>query len=145
MLEIFKDQEESGITVVIGCGRLGSNIANTLSDKGQDVIVIDKSRDSFRRLSTGFGGYTIVGDCTDFDILDEAEIDKASVVVAVTNDDSVNLMVSQLAKKRYKTEKVVARIYDPERSRACAGNEIEVLCPSVLTAEAINKLLTEEM
>ena len=140
-MQLFKEKPKKKVTVIIGCGRLGSNIANTLSDKGEDVVVIDKSRDSFRRLSSGFGGYTVVGDCTDFDTLEEAEMDKAGVVIAVTNDDSVNIMVSELAKNRYCTEEVIARVYDPERGRACKGSDIRLLCPSVLTAEEINKLL----
>lgn len=142
MMQLFKSKQPKKNTVIIGCGRLGSAIANDLSDQDKDVIVIDKSRDAFKRLSSGFGGYTIVGDGTDFDTLEEAEIQKADIVLAVTNDDSVNIMVSELAKSRYNVEKVVTRVYDPEKRCACADSNIEVLCPSLLTATAIRSILT---
>ena len=141
MIPFFKEKKAKKPIVIIGCGRLGSSLANDISDAGQDVIIIDKSRDAFRRLSSGFGGYTIVGDCTDFDVLQEAEPEKAGVLLAVTNDDSVNIMISEIAKSKYKIEQVIARVYDPEKSLACADYGIQILSPSVLTANAIRTLL----
>ena len=143
-MRIFKEKKPKGITVIVGCGRLGSNIANSISDDGNDVIVIDKNRDAFRRLSSGFGGYTIVGDCTDLSVLEEAELKKADVLVAVTNEDSVNIMVSELAKGHYGVKDVVTRIYDPERSCALKDSGIQMVCPSLLTATAIETILMKK-
>ena len=137
----FKEKKADRNIIIIGCGRLGSKIANTLSDKGESVLVIDKNRDSYRRLSPGFGGLTIVGDCTDLSTLEEAQIQNASVVVAVTNDDSTNIMVSQLAKNIYHTEHVIARLYDPERSCSCEGIDIDIICPASLSAREIDNIL----
>ena len=137
----FKEHKADKNIIIIGCGRLGSRIANTLSDKGENVLVIDKNRDSYRRLSPGFGGLTIVGDCTNFETLEEAQIQDASVVLAVTNDDSINIMVAQIAKKIYHTERVIARLYDPERSCTCTGCDIDIICPALLSAGEIEKLL----
>lgn len=137
----FNEKKTDRNIIIIGCGRLGSKIANTLSDKGESVLVIDKNRDSYRRLSPGFGGLTIVGDCTDISTLEEAQIQDASVVVAVTNDDSTNILVSQLAKNLYNTKQVIARLYDPERSCTCEGLGIDIICPALLSAREIDGLL----
>ena len=145
-MEIMKSKKnkEDKNTIVIGCGRLGSKIANILSDQGENVLIIDKDKDSHRRLSSGFGGLTVVGDCTDFSILEEAEIENADVVMAVTNDDSVNIMVSQIAKTIYKTDKVIARLSDPEKRKALDSMDIDILCPTLLTVQEIDHLLKKD-
>ena len=147
-MEIMKSKKNKNKneknTIIIGCGRLGSKIANILSDRGENVLIIDKDKDSYRRLSSGFGGLTVVGNCTDFSILEEAEIENADVVMAVTNDDSVNIMVSQIAKTIYKTETVIARLSDPEKRKAIDSMDIDVLCPTLLTVDAISELLQKD-
>lgn len=129
-------------TIIIGCGRLGANLANTLSDAGGSVLVIDKNKESFRKLSSSFGGLTVSGDATDLDVLQEAQMDKASIVIAVTNNDNVNIMVAQLAREVFGIERVIARLYDPERE--CVYHEfgINTICPAILSAKEIDKLLT---
>ncbi|MEG0823938.1 MAG: TrkA family potassium uptake protein [Erysipelotrichaceae bacterium] len=128
-------------TVIIGCGRLGANLANTLSDKEINVLVIDSKEESFRKLSPSYGGLTLVGDATDINILKEAELDKASVVLSVTNNDSTNIMVAQMAKELFKIEHVIARLYDPERVCIYKEFNIETICPALLSVKEINKLL----
>jgi len=129
-------------TIIIGCGRLGANLANTLSDAGGSVLVIDKNKESFRKLSSSFGGLTVSGDATDLDVLQEAQMDKANIVIAVTNNDNVNIMVAQLAREVFGIERVIARLYDPERE--CVYHEfgINTICPAILSAQEIDKLLT---
>ena len=129
-------------TIIIGCGRLGANLANTLSDAGGSVLVIDKNKESFRKLSPSFGGLTVSGDATDLDVLQEAQMDEASIVIAVTNDDNVNIMVAQLAREVFGIERVIARLYDPERE--CVYHEfgMNTICPAILSAQEIDKLLT---
>ena len=140
-MKLFERKKNEKYTIIVGCGRLGSKIANTVSDKGGNVLVVDKSGNSFRRLSSGFGGLTVVGDCTDVEVLKEAQIDKASAVIAVTNDDNVNIMVAQLAKNVFKSENVIARLYDPERQWVCNEGDISIICPALLSAREINTLL----
>lgn len=84
-------------TIIIGCGRLGANLANTLSDNGEDVLIIDKNREAFRKLSPAFGCLSLQGDATDLDVLQEAQIGNASAVVAVTNHDNANILTAQIA------------------------------------------------
>ena len=128
-------------TIIIGCGRLGANIANTLSNKGSDVLIIDSNKEAFSKLLSSFGGITLTGDATDIAVLQESQIEKATAVVSVTNIDNTNIMVAQIAKELYQIPHVVCRLYDPERE--CVYHEfgIETICPAVLSAKEISKLL----
>lgn len=142
MLNMSKQKNDKEYTIIIGCGRLGSNIANELSNEGQDVMMIDENTNSFKRLSSNFGGLTIVGDGTDFDVLKEAKIEKATNVVVVTNDDNTNIMITQIARDIFNVEKVIARLYDVERKTVYQKFGINTICPVVLSANEINKVLS---
>ena len=72
-MSIFKKKKNEEYTIVVGCGRLGSKIANTLSEKEANVLIIDKSNDSFRRLSSEYGGLSVVGDGMDIEELHDPE------------------------------------------------------------------------
>lgn len=102
--------------VVVGCGRVGSELAGALEKQGHTVAVIDKRRDAFRRLPTGFGGYRIVGFGFDRDTLGEAGIEEAGALAAVTSGDNSNIMSARVARETFQVERVVARIYDPRRA-----------------------------
>lgn len=129
--------------IIIGCGRLGSRIANTMSDSGTDVLVIDSDKDSFRKLLPSFGGLTLVGDATDLDVLHEARIENATVILAVTNNDNTNIMVAQIAKEYFNIQRVIARLYDPDRECVYREFGINTICPAILSANEITKLLGE--
>ena len=131
-------------TVIVGCGRLGANLANALSDEGQNVLIMDSDRNSFRRLSASYGGLSVVADGTDLDALRDADLQKASAVIAVTNRDNTNIMVAQLARDLFHVENVVARLYDPERESVYQEFGIKTICPAVLSAQAIERLLKQE-
>ena len=137
---IFKSNSKN-YTIIIGCGRLGANLANALSDNGGNVLIVDNNKDSFRKLSPSYGGLSLMGDATDIDVLHEAQIEKANVVVCVTNNDNANIMVAQIAKEIFNTEHVIARLYDPERECVCREFGIETICPAVLSANEIRRLL----
>lgn len=129
-------------TIIIGCGRLGANLANTLSDNGEDVLIIDKNRDAFRKLSPAFGGLSLQGDATDLDVLQEAQIENASAVVAVTNHDNANILTAQIAREMFHIERVIARLYDPEREYVYREFGIDTICPAVLSVKEIDKILS---
>lgn len=136
---IFKKVEE--FAIIVGCGRLGANLANTLSDGGGSVVVIDKNKEAFRKLSPSFGGIVVAGDATDIHVLEEAQLGKATAVIAVTNNDNTNIMVAQLAKELLGIRHVIARLYDPERECVYREFGIDTICPAVLSAKEIDKLL----
>lgn len=143
-MERFKTKKHREYTVIVGCGRLGANLANTLSGTGASVLVIDSDEAAFRKLSPYFGGISLVGDATEIVVLSEAEIKDATAVVTVTNNDNTNILVAQLAKEVFGVEHVIARLYDPERE--CVYHEfgIDTICPAVLSAQEIDKLLNIE-
>ena len=143
MKRLTSKQEYENYIIIIGCGRLGANLANTLSDGDGNVLIIDKNKDSFRKLSPSFGGLSIIGDATDFDIMQEAQIGNASAVIAVTNNDNANIMVAQLAREIFHIKRVIARLYDPEREYVYHEFGIETICPAVLSAKEIDKILSQ--
>lgn len=102
--------------VVVGCGRVGSELALTLSREGNEVAVIDKSPRALQRLAMDWGGKTVVGFGFDRDSLEEAGIAGADALAAVTNGDNSNILTARIAKETYQVPNVVARIYDPRRA-----------------------------
>lgn len=102
--------------VVVGCGRVGSELAGTLEKDGHSVAVVDKNGSAFRRLPQGFGGSTVVGFGFDRDHLLEAGVDRAGALAAVTNGDNSNILTARIARENFGIERVVARIYDPRRA-----------------------------
>jgi len=146
-MKLFTSKKNRGHIIIIGCGRLGANLANTLSDDEKSIVIIDKNKDSFRKLSSSFGGIILTGDATEISVLSEAEIEKATAVISVTNNDNTNIMVAQLAKELFQIGQVVARLYDPERECVYREFNIDTICPAVLSTKEIDKLLdaSEEM
>jgi len=102
--------------VVVGCGRVGSELAGLLEKDGHSVAVVDKRPDAFRRLPTGFSGLQVVGFGFDRDTLIEAGIEKAGALAAVTSGDNSNIMSARVGRETFEIERVVARIYDPRRA-----------------------------
>ena len=102
--------------IVVGCGRVGSDLATQLSEEGHSVVVIDKNRDQFRRLGASFSGTTIVGSGFDRDVLFQANASGADAFAAVTNGDNSNILCARIAREKYSIVNVVARIYDPRRA-----------------------------
>ena len=123
--------------VILGCGRIGSTLARSLSRDGHSVSIIDRNSDAFRRLGPDFNGNMIVGNGIDDTILKTAGIENADAFVAVTNGDNTNIMSVQIAKVRFNVPKLVTRIYDP--IRACAYRElgIETICTTIVGARLI--------
>jgi trk system potassium uptake protein TrkA len=102
--------------VVVGCGRVGSELAGALELAGHDVAVIDKNPKSFRRLHPSFAGRTVVGFGFDRDHLTTAGIEGAGALAAVTSGDNSNILCALIARETFGIERVVARIYDPRRA-----------------------------
>lgn len=140
-MKFFDMRKKDDYTIIIGCGRLGANLANTLSNEGENVLIMDETKDSFRRLASNYGGLSVVGSGTEFNKLKEAEIERASAVIAVTNDDNTNIMVAQIAREVFNVRKVIARLHDPECEIVYQELGIDTICPAVLSAKEIDKLL----
>lgn len=127
--------------VILGCGRVGSTIATTMSREGHEVTIIDQNQDSFRRLGADFAGKKILGNGIDEDTLRRAQVDKADAFVATTNGDNRNIMSVQMAKVRFNVPKVVARIYDPNRAYAYAELGIDTICTTCVGAGLMRDMI----
>lgn len=137
--------KRNNYTIIIGCGRLGANLANALSNEGKDVLIMDENKESFRRLAQNYGGLSILSNGTNLDTLKEANMQNASAVIAVTNHDNTNIMVAQIAKEIFGVERVIARLYDPECEEVYKQLGVNTICPAVLSAIEIDKLLDENL
>jgi trk system potassium uptake protein len=102
--------------VVVGCGRVGSELAMSLDAAGHTVAIMDKNRNAFRRLPERFTGRAVRGFGFDRDSLEQAGIREASALAAVTSGDNSNILTARIAHETYEIPNVVARIYDPRRA-----------------------------
>ena len=127
--------------IIAGCSRFGTNIATELSLSGRDVVIIDINENSFRKLSANYSGFKVVGDATDIDTLMEVDIYKATMLIAATNDDDVNIMISLIAKNILNIDTVSTRLYDNEKEVVYEGLDIKIIRPTTLTINEFDKLL----
>ncbi|MCX2923641.1 potassium channel family protein [Streptomyces sp. NEAU-W12] len=102
--------------VIMGCGRVGSALAQTLEEQGHTVAVIDRDPTSFRRLGSSFSGRRVTGIGFDQDTLREAGIEDAGAFAAVSSGDNSNIIAARVAREMFGIENVAARIYDPRRA-----------------------------
>ena len=121
--------------IIVGCGRLGSYLANNLSGSGHSVVVIDKEETAFDSLSSAYSGFRITGDATEFDVLKQIKMDKADLVIATTQEDNLNLMIAQIAKNLFNVPKVMARVLDPNREKIYRDFDIETICPTTYAGD----------
>ncbi|MDI5965914.1 TrkA family potassium uptake protein [Streptomyces sp. SL13] len=102
--------------VIMGCGRVGSALAQTLEERGHTVAVVDQDPTAFRRLGSGFAGRRVTGVGFDQDTLREAGIEEAGAFAAVSSGDNSNIIAARVAREMFNVEHVAARIYDPRRA-----------------------------
>jgi trk/ktr system potassium uptake protein len=127
--------------IVIGCGRVGSAVAKRLDGEGWDVTAVDEKEEALNRLGSDWRGGFVVGHGMDDGVLREAGIAEAEAVVVATDGDNTNLVVGQVAQKRYGIDCVVVRVLDPARAEFYAARGLRTVCP---TSTAID-VLTESV
>lgn len=116
--------------LVIGCGRVGSAVADQLAAEGWSVTVVDEKQEAFGRLGNAFDGTTVVGHAMDIDVLVDACAEGMDAAVVATNGDNTNLVVGQVLQKRFEIECVVARVLDPARAEFYARRGLRTVCPT---------------
>ncbi|SCP95652.1 potassium channel family protein [Anaerobium acetethylicum] len=132
--------------IIIGCGRLGSNLAKGLADDGNDICIIDRDADKLNALGSGFNGQRIKGIEFDRDILMEAGVQDADAVLAVTPDDNINITISLIVDKIFKVNNVISRVNDPGKKTIYNQLGINTIDPIQYELEILkNKLLIENM
>ncbi len=129
--------------VIIGCGRLGSHLADFLSEQGHSVVVVDRDEAAFEQLSPEFSGFKQRGDASRIPVLCQCKLGKADWVIAATGDDNVNLMVAQVARRLFNVSRVMARVFEPKREEMFRDMGIEIVNPARVTAERFLQLLSE--
>ena len=127
--------------VIVGCGRVGSGLANSLSSEGHDIVVIDKSKRAFRRLDDGFPGQRIVGSGFDKDALTKAGASSADALAAVTSGDNSNILCARIARENYGIANGVARIYDPRRAEIYQRLGIPTVATVTWTIDQVRRWL----
>jgi trk/ktr system potassium uptake protein len=123
--------------IVIGCGRVGSNIARQLLDQGWDVTAVDENEDALARLGESWPGRFVVGHGMDVDVLRDAGIEDADAVVVATDGDNTNLVIGQVAMKQFQVPKVVVRVLDPARAQFYATRGLRIVCPTSAAIETL--------
>ncbi|MFA6692408.1 MAG: NAD-binding protein [Acholeplasmataceae bacterium] len=130
--------------IVIGSGRLGGNIATKMSEAGEDVIVIDATEDSFRKLQESFSGYQVVGDATDMTVLENAYIKQAKTVVLTTDSDNVNIFLAHVCYYIYNVPNIFVRLEDTDKGKLLEGTAIRAIYPFKLSFNEFLEMSKEE-
>ena len=128
-------------TVIVGCGRVGSVLADSFDRAGHEVIVLDLKTTAFNRLPGTFRGAAVRGDGTDEDTLRRAGAESADLFMSMTEGDNRNVMSAQLAIEALDAKQVIAKINDPLRASAYAELGIATLCRTNLMAGAVSEFL----
>ncbi|KXU49930.1 potassium channel family protein [Longibaculum muris] len=142
MMEFYKKLENKRI-VIMGCGRLGANLADYLYEQGHEVIVVDSDEDAFRKLSASYGGLTFISDATELETFDKLEIDEQTTMIVVTDSDNTNILISQVAREVYHVKTIICRLYDPQRECVYDEFHIDTICPTYLSVHRIEDILKE--
>jgi trk system potassium uptake protein TrkA len=130
--------------LIVGCGRVGSAIAKRMIKQGHDVSVLDESEEAHALLDHDLdqtwedsGGRFTVGTALEVEALDAAGIQQADVVVCSTDGDNTNIVVAQIAKKRFQVPKVVVRVLDPYRADWYSQQGLHTVCPTQVAIEML--------
>jgi trk system potassium uptake protein TrkA len=115
--------------IVVGCGRMGSELARMLHLRGHSVTVVDRDPEAFARLGPAFKGLTVVGVGFDRDVLSRAGIEQADALAAVTASDEANVVAGRVARQVFGVPRVVARLYDPKKAEIYRRLGLQTIAP----------------
>lgn len=127
--------------VIIGCGRVGAQLADRLNKRGHNISIIDHIPSAFNNLPLDFLGRTIEGEALNQTVLRRAGIEKADGLAAVTNSDSLNAVVAHIARTVYKIPNIVVRNFDPRYRSLHEAFNLQVISSSSWGAQRIEELL----
>ena len=137
--------------LIVGCGRVGSAIAKRMIKQGHEVSVLDESEEAHALLDHDLdqtwedsGGRFTVGTALEVEALDAAGIQQADVVVCSTDGDNTNIVVAQIARKRFQVPKVVVRVLDPYRADWYSQQGLHTVCPTQVAIEMLTEAVAGE-
>src|SRR3954451_17270876 len=136
--------------MIVGSGRVGSAVARRMLSEGHEVSVLDEDPEAIAHLEKGSdrsweeqGGSFTVGTALEIDALIEAGIDRADAFVASPDGDNTNLVIAQIAQRRYDVPKVVVRVLDPARARWYRDQGLTTVCPTQISIEMLESAVRE--
>lgn len=129
--------------LVIGCGKLGGRLVNSLFRYGHTVSVVDRDPDTFRTLDDDFDGLTVVGMPMDIEVMKSAGIESCDAVAAVTGDDNLNITISQIVREFFGINNVVTRVVDPYREKIFNEFGLKTVCETKLSCASMLAALEE--
>ncbi|MFL5827902.1 MAG: potassium channel family protein [Thermoleophilaceae bacterium] len=137
--------------LIVGCGRVGSAIARQMLAEGHEVSVIDEDPEALALLESGYsdtwedqGGMFTVGTALEIDALIEAGIERADAFVASTDGDNTNLVIAQIAQRRFNIPRVVVRVLDPARATWYEEQGLSTVCPTKKAIEMLELAVRED-
>jgi trk system potassium uptake protein TrkA len=136
--------------LIVGAGRVGSSVARTALAAGHEVSVLDEDPLSHERLDAGLattweeaGGQFTVGTAIEVEALTQAGIERADVFIASTNGDNTNLIVAQIAQRRFEVERVIVRVMDPARATWYSEQGLDTISPTKIAIEMFERALSD--
>jgi trk system potassium uptake protein TrkA len=136
--------------LIVGCGRVGSSLARTMLAEGHDVSCLDEDPEAHTRLEVGLekswedlGGRFTVGTGLETDALLSAGIERADAFIAATNGDNTNIVIAQIAQRRYEVPNVIARILDPLRAEWYSQQGMHTICPTRVAIDMLESAVRE--
>jgi len=130
--------------IIMGCGRLGAELAMMLERDSHEVAILDIDKFAFDHLDPSFRGRKILGDGTDQDTLRRAGAERADAFVAATRGDNRNALAAQIAQHVFQINRVSSVIFDPMREEVYRGLGLRTINPTKLEAELLRELLEQE-
>jgi len=127
--------------IVVGCGRLGAELAMSLSRQNYSVAIIDSDHQAFQRLDPNFRGQAVEGEGLDQDSLERAGIKQAYGFAAVTTLDSINIITCRIARDIYRVPRVVARLYNPSRASIYQKLNLQTVASSSWAAQRVEQTI----
>src|SRR3712207_8361280 len=138
--------------LVVGAGRVGASVATSALRAGHEVSGLDEDPLSHERLDVELGssweeagGRFTIGTAMEIDALVEAGVEEADVFIASTNGDNTNLVVAQIAQRKYKVDRVIARVLDPRRAAWYAEQGLQTICPTQIAIEQLQQAALGEV
>lgn len=128
--------------MIIGCGRLGAELARFLSQGARTITVVDSEPSAFERLGPPFKGDTFLGNGLDRDVLVRGGIERTDALAALTASDDVNVVIARLASQIFKVPRVVARVHDPHKAEIYRRLGVLTVSPVTLGTQRLAELLT---
>lgn len=133
------------ISIIIGGGKIGYNLLKTLADKNHRIVLVERDKNTCIKIADELDAVVIHGDGTDLSVLEEAGIENAEIVAAVTGTDEENLVICQIAKKHFNVEKIIARVNNPKNIFIFKSLGIDrIVCSTELIADMIEYELNRE-